>query len=75
MRDRKYIERFCDKMGFQITSWTKPSFICDEARKQGAVESINLSYDDINIDINFELDKKGNLVGISTSNMGSFRKR
>jgi len=74
MTDKNHIKRFAKRMGLKTVLWTKPQFICDKALKHGAVESMGLHYEKFELDVNFELDKKGNLIGISTSSRDSFRK-
>jgi len=74
MTDKNHIKRFAKRMGLETISWTHPKFICDSALKHGAVESVGLHYEKFELDVNFELDNKGKLIGISTSSRDSFRR-
>lgn len=77
--DKEIIEAFATNVGLSIKKYTQPMFITNGALKAGAVESWSLQYKkDGQIeqsDLNFEIDKKGKIVGYSTSNIGSFKKK
>ena len=75
MKDKKYIERFAKKFGLRLLSYTDPKFICEDAIKNGAIESLCMLSNQKYTLVNFELDKDGNCIGTSRDGRESFEKR
>lgn len=80
--DKQRILKFAKRMGFHVDCFVDPQYICDDARTAGAVESITFGYGKGThskaknyVSLNFELNKKGKLIGLSTDARNSFEKR
>lgn len=80
MKDINRIKKFAKQMGMSIYVFSEPKYISAEARKKGAIKSINLFYGSSNgygkgtwhSSLNFEIDSDGNCIGWTTEQINSF---
>lgn len=79
LSDKDFIKIFAKKFGIELVIYTDPACINKKARKIGAVESIGFKFkttrDEFYADINFEIDKNGYCVAVTTDQINSFMKR